>query len=277
MARSTSTIKAAITTEKNTKAVLQPILFAEEGGSRVGVLNTMADVVAVNINIHEQMFDSYKEDIEKIALNAVPGTENWLSQKIKEFQYSADSPQYIEFTDFVPAYTLVDESLRIITRAAVISLGNGRITVKAAKSEPPVKLLSAEKTALQQYLDNIVPAGPFVTVISEDADRIYVDADVYYDGQYIDSIQATVEAALSDYLAAIPFDGVVLLSKLQDAIQGVAGVKDVVINEVRARKAATAFGSATTLTRQWVTDAGYALEENESGNTWSDTINYIVE
>lgn len=276
MARSISTIKATITAEKNTKPVLAPILFAEEGGSKVGVLNTFADVIAIATNVHEQMFDAYKEDIEEVAKNAVPGTENWLNTKVKEFQYSASNPQYIEFTDFIPQYPIVDTALQIITRSAVVSLGNGRITVKAAKSDPPVKLLTAEKTALQQYIDNILPAGPYVTVLSEDSDKIYVNASVYYDGQFIDSIQDNVEKALEDYLANLDFNGTILVSKIQDAIQAVAGVNDVVITQVRARKDVTVFASASIVTRQWVTDSGYAEQETTSGNTWSDTITYIV-
>jgi uncharacterized phage protein gp47/JayE len=93
----------------------------------------------------------------------------------------------------------------------------------------------------------------------------------------VDSIQDSVKLALTNYLNTLPFDGVILISKLQDAIQGVEGVNDVVINEVRARGDNTIFSNASIVTRQWTTLSGYAIEEDESGNTWNDTLNFIVE
>jgi len=277
MARKISTIKEAIRVEKNSGTVLDNILFAEEGGSRVGVLNNVADVVSVAINVHEQIFDELKKEVNQIAANAIPSTENWLNQKVKEFQYSAEIPQFIQFIDNVPKYEIVDTTLRIITRSSVLSVGNGRVTVKAGKSEPPVKLAAGELTALQQYVSDIFGAGPFIVVISRDADKIYIDADIYYNGQFVDSIQDSVKLALTNYLNTLPFDGVILISKLQDAIQGVEGVNDVVINEVRARGDNTIFSNASIVTRQWTTLSGYAIEEDESGNTWNDTLNFIVE
>lgn len=276
MARSISTIKQSIIDEKNTKDNISVIQLAEEGGSKVGIFNLWADVVALCINIHEQLFDQHKTDVETIANNAIPGTEQWIQSKIFEFQYDATTPQYVQLINYVPAYPTIDTDLRIITRCAVISLGNGRITIKVAKSEPPVSISAAEKTALEGYVSAILPAGPYVTVLSENSDKLYIDAEVFYDGQYVDSIQDTVEAAIKAYLDSLPFDGDVLNSKIQDAIQAVDGVNDVVINEVKARKDATPLASATVVTRKWSTVAGYIVEETTASNTWGDTITYTV-
>jgi uncharacterized phage protein gp47/JayE len=158
-----------------------------------------------------------------------------------------------------------------------LTLGNGRVTIKVAKDDPPAPLAAGEVTALEDYLSVIMPAGPIVTVMSDTADKLYVDADVYYDGQFVDSIQTDVEAAINTYLASLDFNGAVYVSKIQDAIQNVRGVNDVVINEVRARKDATVFAGATTITRQWSTVAGYIVEETTSGQTFADTITYTAE
>jgi hypothetical protein len=278
MARSIATIKEAIRQKKNTYTELSSILFAEEGGSRVGLFNLEADTISININIFEQLLDDYKAAIEVIIDNGVPGTDAWVFQKLVEFQYNATTPQYIQLNeDLVPQYPVVDESLRIITRAAVITQGNGRVTIKVAKSEPPAPLSGSEITALEDYLEVIMPAGPKVTVQSDAADKLYINADIYYEGQFVDSIQTDVEAAITAYLAALGFNGLVVNSKIQDAIQGVAGVKDVVINEVKARKDSTPFSGATTVTRQWSTSAGYIVEETTSGQTFADSITYTAE
>jgi len=277
MARTIATIKEGIRTEKNNYSSLNSILFSEEGGSTVGYLNNVADVVAININIFEQLQDAYKAELEDIASSAVPGTGAWIKEKVLEFQYDVNTAQYIQLVDLVPVYNSVDEDLQIISRVAVVEGGNGLITIKAATGTTPVALDSLQKTALQEYLDIIIPAGPTVVVQSLDSDKLYLDATVYYDGQFINSIQTDVEDAITDYLANLDFNGVVLVSKLQDAIQAVTGVKDIVINEVKARKDTTIFASASVVSRQWTTVAGYIVEETESGETFADKIVYTAE
>lgn len=277
MARKIATIKEAIRTEKNNYPVLATIPFAEEGGSKVGILNNIADVMAININVFEQLQDAYKSELETIALNAIPGTAAWIKQKVEEFQYDAVTAQYVQLVDLVPMYLVVDETKQIISRAAVIESGNGVVVVKVATSEPPVALSAPEKTSLEQYLDVIMPAGPTITVSTALADKLYVGANVYYDGQFSGSIQSDVEAAINNYLATLAFDGVVYVSKIQDAIQSVPGVKDVLLTSIKARQDATVFAGATVLTRQWTTIAGYIVEETTSGQTFADSIVYTAE
>jgi hypothetical protein len=277
MARNIATIKEAIRVEKNNYPSLTPILFQEEGGSRVGILNNIADIMAININIFEQLLDAYKLELEGIAASAVPGTGSWIHAKVLEFQYSVTNPQYIQLIGLVPTYNKVDSSLRIISRASVAENGNGRISIKVATGEPPAPLDSSQQLALSEYLDIIGPAGPQISVSSNISDKLYVNATIYYDGQFVSSIQTDVKAAINNYLANISFDGLVTVSKIQDAIQGVIGVRDVVINSVKARANGVGFISATTVTRQWSTIAGYIVEENTAGQTFSDSIAYTAE
>lgn len=277
MARTIATIKESIRIQKNLYASLQPILFAEEGGSKVGILNNMADVIAININILEQFLDTYVAELEAIAASAVPGTSAWLQEKLFEFQYDATTPQYVQLVNLIPQYLIVDQTLRIISRASVIESGNGRLNIKVATSEPPVALSGPQITALETYLDTIEPAGPQIKVTSLNADRLFVDAEIFYDGQFVASIQTDVELAINNYLASLNFDGIVFVSKLQDAIQAVNGVKDVLINQVKARKEATPYSGATVVTRYWTTVAGYIIEEDTSGHTFNDSIIYTAQ
>ena len=277
MARTIANIKESIRVEKNTYASLSPVLFAEEGGSTVGILNNIADVVAININIFEQLQDAYKTELELIAASAVPGTSAWIKEKVLEFQYDALNPQYIQLIDLVPTYNVIDEDLRIISRVAVVESGNGVIVIKAATGVSATVLTANQKTALEEYLDVIIPAGPTIIVSSNTSDKLYLNAEVFYDGQYVESIQADVEAAINNYLANLDFNGVVLVSKIQDAIQEVAGVKDIVITQVKARADSTLFASATIVPRQWTTIAGYIIAETTATFTFADTITYTAE
>ncbi len=278
MARSIATIKESIRVLKNTYTELATILFQEEGGSRVNTFNLEAYTISVTINIFEQLLDAYQAEIDAIIDNGVPGSEPWVYMKVLEFQYDAVTPQYIELNSaLVPVYETIDEDLRIITRAAVLTLGNGRVTIKIAKGDSPVPLSAGEVTAFEDYMSVIMSAGPKVTVLSENSDKLYVDADIYYDGQFVDSIQTDVEAAINAYLTTLDFNGLVKISGIQDAIQGVQGVNDVVINQVKARRDSTVFASATVVTRTWSTVAGYIVEEDTSGQTFADSITYTAE
>jgi uncharacterized phage protein gp47/JayE len=220
--------------------------------------------------------DVFKIEIETIADATAPGTPSWVRQRVLEFQYDATTPQVITLIDFVPTYATVDEDKRIVTRCSVKTSINRVVNVKVAKSEPPVALAAGEETALEAALDAILPAGVQRNVINLTSDKLWIDANIFYNGQYSSTIQADVIAAINAYLAAIPFDGVVKISAIEDAIQSVTGVTDIVIDEVRARADATAFASATTLTRYWETIAGYIVEETTAGQTFTDTLTFTV-
>jgi hypothetical protein len=72
------------------------------------------------------------------------------------------------------------------------------------------------------------------------------------------------------------------VSDLEIAIKNAAGVKDVVLKNVYARKDTTLFASATKLIedncvilRGWDTIAGYIVPETTSGQTLNDSLTFI--
>jgi hypothetical protein len=154
------------------------------------------------------------------------------------FQYDATVPQVatVDPDTYIVTYPVVDATKRIITQCAVGISVNQDVNVKVAKGTVPAlaKLSSSELTAFQTYWNDIGFAGIQYNAISLDADLIEVNAQIYYDGQYTTVIQANVEAAINNFLASIPFDGQLLISSLETAILATTGVKDVVINSVKA-------------------------------------------
>ena len=69
----------------------------------------------------------------------------------------------------------------------------------------------------------------------------------------------------------------VRVSAVQDAIQAVEGVIDVKINSVKARSDATPFPQATLVNVKYTTFAGYIVEETTAGETFTDTLSFILE
>ena len=260
MALTVATYKAQIQAIKNTYPELAQILFAEEGGSIVGSFNLEADTIAQCLAIQSQLFDLYQTKITDIANSAVPTTDAWAQSEILKFQYSTSNPQAVQLVNLIPTYAVVDPTLRIISRCSVKTLGNGIVAVKVATGTPPQALGSAMKTALIAYCSIVFGGGVVIIITSLNPDLFYLDANVYYDGQYVSSIITSVESSIKAYLAGIPFNGTVVKSDLEVAIKATTGVKDVVVNAMSCRDNAAAF-TGVDVGRNWPTVSGYIIED----------------
>jgi len=252
--------------------------------SKRAIYRLFAYIVAVAINALEQLIDIFTASVEDIASKAAPATSAWLQNQILKFQYSATTPQVIQLIDYAPAYPIVDETLRIISRCSVTTNLSNSVLIKVATGTTPAALSAPQLSALQSYVSQIGVAGVNYFVTSDASDKLYVQANVYYLGQYSAVIVANVVAAIESYLAAIPFNGQVKITDLEDAITKVEGVTDVVLVNVRARGNATSFANGSflvqnqqTIGRLWSTLAGYIVGETTSGNTLNDSLTFIAE
>jgi hypothetical protein len=266
MARSIAVIKQQIIDAKNSDPVLSAKLLSS---SQTSTWNLWAFITAVSINLHEQLWDIFKQEVEDIAAKVVPGTAEWLRARVFEFQYSSDpsNSQEISLIDFVPKYPVTDPALRIITSCSVIESGN-RVLVKVAKKNGLVlgPLNDNEIGALRTYIGKIKFAGTNVAAASSEADRIQVIADVFYNGQYsLDVIKPRVFDSIKNYFSNLSFDGVVYIAKIQDAIQAVPGVVDVVVKNIVPRtniQPPVAFNPASEFHNKYATSAGYVVPED---------------
>lgn len=281
MARSTDDI----VTQMDDAQAAESGLSSLNNPSKTSIYQLFKTVVAQIINYFERLHDAKKDEIDKTIANSAVNTAAWLKSKVEEFQYSASNPQVISLVNYAPQYATVNKDLRIISRCAVVSDLNKIVKIKVATGDTPTTLSSAQYTSLYAYIDSILPVGVSFDLINLTSDKLYVEAEVYYDGQYIDVIQTNVEAAINTYLENLEFNGAVVVSELEDAIQSVAGVKDVKFIAIKARQDSVVLGSATTVyslasstnSRKWDTVAGYIVEETTAGNTFADKITYIVD
>lgn len=281
MARQISEIQQQMIDNIAADSVLGTLLTST---SKRAIYRLFTYVVAVAINALEQLMDIFTAEVEAVASAAAPATPSWLQAQIFNFQYSPTTPQVIQLINFAPAYPVVDETLRIITRCSVTTNLSNSVIIKVATGEPPAALSGPQLAALQSYVTEIGVAGVVYNVISQASDKLYVQANVYYQGQYSAVIKANVVAAIENFLAGIPFNGQVKISDIEDAITGVEGVNDVVLVNVRARADGTAFASGSylvqnqqTASRLWGTVAGYMVGETSTGNTLNDSLTFIAE
>ena len=193
MARTIAEIQAQMDDEQ----ALQSGLSGLNSPSQVAIYTLWKYIMSAAIFAHETLWDLFKAELEATSDSTPTGTESWVRNEILKFQYDATNPQIVELVDFVPAYNIVNDGLKIITRASVSTLPSRVVSVKVAKSDPPVALVTAELNSLVSYLDTIGYAGVGFTVSSNTSDKLFLEAEIFYDGQYASTISATVIDALA--------------------------------------------------------------------------------
>ena len=287
MARTVSDINNQVVTELVANFATIGITINPARWSKRNVLRVMCFSFATCACYIEQMMDILKANIEAISAQSAAASSLWIQAQMFRMQYSATTPQVLQIIDAVPQYPTVDTSLRIITGCSVSCDTPNQVTVKVAKSNPFVALSSPEASAAQGYINLIGTAGINYSVISLDSDKIYVNANVYYSGQYASVIQGNVKDAIRAFLqniSVVNFDGSLKMSDLETIIRAVEGVNDVELLNVRGRANSSIFSAGidiilnqATISRQWHPIAGYVGEETTSGKTLSDSLNFIAE
>lgn len=300
MARSVEQINAYIVGTLVTNFAAIGITINPIQWSRRNLLRAICFTVAVVQALFEQLQDLFLQTIESVQARSAAASILWLQDAMFKFQYSATVPQILQFITVtltsatgVPfdylyvTYPVIDTSLRIITACSVKSTISGRVNIKIAKSSPFVALSAPELAAAQSYVNIKGAAGITYLVSSLDADRLYIDADIWYQGSYSAVIQANVIAALNAFmqtLSRIDFDGSIKLSDIEGCIRNVAGVNDVVLQNVQARANATAYGSGTNMvvanlvvSRLYNTAAGYIIQETTATHTFADSLTFIAQ
>lgn len=285
MARTIAVIMQSMLEAKAAESTLSGLTST----SQTAIWRLWIYIVASCINIFEQLQDVFRTEIETISANAISGTPQWVQDKTFKFQYSATVPQIVEVVDSTIVYPVVNESLRIVTRCSVSISSIGVVNIKVAKAtsttdDTPIPLAALEESSLNSYWDLIGFAGINYDIINLDPDLIGITADIYYDGQYASTIQSDTITALENYLASIPFDGYVNVLAIEDALQNVPGISDVKLTTVSGRADATPFASRVKFfdlptgvnIRRYSTSAGYCIQETQAGNTFADTLTFIV-
>ena len=240
--------------------------------SKRNILRLLTFVFAVSDSYLEQLMDTLTLWVETKVSQSAAASPLWIQAQMFNFQYSSTTPQILQLINAVPAYPLVDPTLRIITGCSVSSVTPNEVTIKVAKGNPFQALAVGELSSAQGYINLIGTAGVNYSVVSQAADTLDINANVYYQGQYGAIIQTNVFADIDAFLQNISltnFDGSIKLSEIEAAILNVTGVNDVELLNMQA----TAFGaspiplivSKLALSRQWFPVSGYVVRNTPAG------------
>ena len=279
MARTVAQIKQSMLDAKNADSTLSTLTST----SQTAKWNLYYFIVASCIAIFEQLQDIFKTELETIASTAAPSTPQWTRNKVLKFQ-NGDIAE-LDTTTFTVEYPTINTANQILTRCAVITAPNRTVLIKVAKGNPPTPVSILELASLQRYVETFNPAGIAFTIINENSDKMEVAATIYYNGQYSAVISTNVIAALNNYMANLPFNGVISTQAVVDAIQAVDGVISVSLARILVRKHSVAYGAGVTLYNlstgvdavQYQTIAGYVVQETTATHTFNDTLTYQVQ
>lgn len=268
MSRSISEIFNGMVSEKESLATLSGLTGGTESGmtpyqklladvnsaSRVAIWRLVFFIVAAAQWFHESLWDIFKTEVTEKADEAISGNIDWYLRKIYEFQYGGDYTYVLVDGKF--QWTEVVEDDRVVKYAAIVEL-DGELLIKIAgqDNEKPVKLASEIVNAFTAYVDKFRIAGTICNVISNDADLLTYNIEVYFDAlRGFNTVKTNVENAISTYLATRDFNGRFVIQRFVDAIQAVTGVEDVAVISLQAKYGDLDY---TDTGRQYFPNAGY--------------------
>ena len=231
----------------------EPGLASLSSASRVAMWRLLFYTVASALYVQEVLFGLFQDEARALAATSPAGTPAWYHVQALAFQYG----DVLTYADYRYAYPVLDAAKRIVARAAVQNRGDGLVLVKAAKliQDAPAPLAPEELTAFEAYMALVKFAGTRLAVVSTAADQLVLRYDVYYDPQRpLVQLKLELASAVDAYLASLPFDAALNVTRLTDALQPILGVKDVVW---RSGTSTPAGAPAVAIERQHVPSSGY--------------------
>jgi len=228
MARSIDTIFNLIIAEKEATTELSGL----NSTSQTAIFRLWAWVTATVIYTVEVIFDLFKVEITTLLLALKPGSLPWYQEMCKAFQYG-DSLQWI---DGKYGYATIDEAKKIVKQCSVNEGNLGLVIKVAAEISGELQPLSdIQLAAFISYISRRKYAGTRISIVNSAANKILIRGTIVYDplifksdGTNIATGQRTVDIAIQNYLRNLPFNGILKITSLVDAIQVVEGVVDVI-------------------------------------------------
>lgn len=259
MARTVTEIHNAILTDISNNSYLSGLTST----SRYAKFRQFAYIIAVAINLLEQLFDLFKADVRSDLSLLKPHTLLWYRNKALLFQYGSSLPYGTDIYDNTGKTAEQIEDEQIVKYAAVIE-NPGQLLFKVAKLDDDdlAALLPAELSAFETYMEKVKDAGVKIDYVSDTPDYLKLQMTIYYDPLVLDSsgqrLDGTdnepVQTAINNYLQNLPFNAEFSKTALMDALQAVEGVELVNIANCWTKYGALNY---SLITERYTPQAGY--------------------
>lgn len=282
-ARTVSEIEAAMVADKESRSALNGLTSSSDASIWLNIIRT----IAATVNLHENAFLGFADEIEIRAAQIPVGTVRWYAYQSLFFQLG----DALEVVNGKVAYSVIDEDKQIIKLAAA-DKENGFLILKAAKlnaSGVAIPLSGAELTAFQQYWSEKKFACVPISFISQTPDTARITYRIGVDASVIDPATGEslanpgtypVEDAINAYLQAYQidtdrFNSLFRIVELTDQIQKVSGVKNPIPEDVQIMPLGGTFTDVLlNNNKEYLARAGYIAHDTTPSFTLRDLLQY---
>ncbi|HMP92098.1 MAG TPA: hypothetical protein PKD90_04450 [Phnomibacter sp.] len=259
MARSINDIQASIIAAKDG----DPTLAALNSTSRTAIWRLLTYVVAAAIWVLETLFDTHKAEVLETVANLKPHSLRWYALAARRYRHGqALIPETDKYSDegLTSAQIL---AMQVVSYAAVVEQPLGlRIKVATMGVSDLEPLGNEQMLGFVEYMNYIKDAGVRLLITTGPPDSLRLSLVIYYNplvlnanGARLDGANNTpVKAAIKQYLQNLPFNGILVLAYLVDALQAVDGV---VVPHIVAASASYGSLPYTPFSVEYQPDAGY--------------------
>ena len=268
-----------VTTDSNSTADSSDQLILDlASGSKVANWRLWLWIFAVGSWIIDSLFDRQKVDITAIMEAKRPHRTQWYSQESKKFQFGYG----LTWANNTWGYSVNDDNAKVVKYAAA-SERDGKVILKMATEVNGLRLplTTQQFNAFKDFWAKWKDAGVKLEFVNLPADSLKIDITIVRDRMVLNGDNSLVrnsqvfpiKAALDLFARNLEFDGVVMLSKLEDAIQGVEGVKDVKIKHAYLKPSG---GNYSEIAMSSDTTSGYVTIAQSSLYEYVDAVQVAV-
>jgi hypothetical protein len=233
-----------------------------ESGSKVAKWRLWLWIVAVASWLIENIVGSGELSLQAIINGQRPHNLRWYEEETNKWQYGHE----IEWIDNDHwGYMVDDETARLVSAVSATQSGNGEVTIKAVKLVMGVltPLTTLEKSSLEAFWAKWKDAGVEIVLVSAQPNQLELEATIVRDRLILDSDNTLlrnssiypITDAFDDYLEAVPFNGVIRITDIEQAVKQAEGIKDFVISSLSISPDGGVF---TLVDREVVPTSGFA-------------------
>ena len=230
--------------------------------SRVGITRHLVYVFAVIAWAQQKLYDIFKNDVDERIAKSKVFTEPWYIDTALNYQHGFALDDFGNYINGAATDQEIEDS-KVVKKVAferVQVQGHGVLRCKVATLENNdlVPLTANVLAGFEAYINRKSSFGRRFISISRSHDSLILNYDIYIDRLLIDetgartdgSLTTPMQDAIDYYLKSLEFNGELVMSDLENSIQGVVGVA----GYYRKSASSEYLSSATAITDDYIGD-----------------------
>lgn len=232
--------------------------FGDHFGA-ASVENVLLYVMAACAWTVERLLGEHRVEVTEQVEALIPHRPKWYRDKVLRFmagkELVGDSDEYDTAgmsESEIAAAMVVKHAVAVESRDASL------LTIKVAGETGGKRgpLDAEQEKQLRTYIAEIKDAGVRIALVNMEPDTFNCTVDVYYNAMLLpENVKAECEAAITDYIENLPFNGEYTNMALVDRLQSVAGARVVELKQSAAQAANEA--TVTEIDARLTPVAGY--------------------